>query len=315
MWRFTAIIFLCSVAVSRLALADPGALSSNDWTVRSSSGDVSAATVGPDNWRSIKTGKTLTAPFSIRTAATGQAILIRGDDTLLVAPQSVIEVRAASHSDAGLITRILQSIGSLVYQVEKRPQQRFEVKTPYLVSVVKGTTFTISVTEREAVVSLEEGSLEILGKDGAHRGLLKPGEIARSKQGTNHIEMSNAQAQRSQWGAWHPANTKRDAGNSKRRGLDVARMQVPAHALHSPGLSGSAPGRSGFAPGLSGSAPGRSGFAPGLSGSAPGRSGFAPGLSGTAPGRSGFAPGLSGTAPGRSGSAPGLSGTAPGLTK
>jgi hypothetical protein len=190
---------------------------------------------------------------------------------LLVAPESVIEVRATRRSDAGLITRILQSIGSLVYEVEKRPQQRFEVETPYLVSVVKGTTFTISVTEREAVVSLEEGSLEILGKDGAHRGLMRPGEIARSKQGTNHIEMSNAQSQRSQWGSWHPANAKQNVGGSKRRGLDVARMQVPAHALHSPGLSGSAPGRTGFAPG-------RSGFAPGLSGSAPGLSGTAPGL-------------------------------------
>ena len=271
MWRFSILIVLCAVTVSRLALADPNSQSANEWTVRSSSGEVSVATPGPDNWRSIKTGQTLTAPFSIRTAATGQAILIRGDDTLLVAPESVIEVRATRRSDAGLVTRILQSIGSLVYQVEKRPQQRFEVETPYLVSVVKGTTFTISVTEREAVVSLEEGSLEILGKDGARRGLLKPGEIARSKQGTNHIEMSNAQSQRSQWGSWHPANAKQDAGDSKRRGLDVARMQVPAHALHSPGLSGAAPG-------LSGSAPGRSGFAPGRSGVAPGQSGFAPGL-------------------------------------
>ena len=284
MWRFTILVFLCSVTVSRLALADPGSLSANEWTVRSTSGDVSAATIGPDDWRSIKTGQTLTAPFSVRTAATGQAILIRGDDTLLVAPKSVIDVRAARHSDAGLITRILQTIGSLVYQIEKRPQQHFEVETPYLVSVVKGTTFTISVTEREAVVSLEEGSLEVLSKDGTRRGLLKPGEIARSKQGTNHIEMSNAQSQRSQWGAWHPANAKQNAGDNKRRELDVARMQVPAHALHSPGLSGSAPGLSGAAPGLSGTAPGLSGTAPGLSGTAPGLSGTAPGLSGTAPG-------------------------------
>lgn len=291
MWRFTIIVFLCSLTVSRLALADPGSLSINEWTVQSSSGDVFAATIGPDNWRTIKPGQTLTAPFSVRTAVTGQAILIRGDDTLLVAPKSVIEVRAARHSDAGLITRILQTIGSLVYQVEKRPRQRFEVETPYLVSVVKGTTFTISVTEHETLVSLEEGSLEVLSNDGTHRGLMKPGEMARSKQGANHIEVSNAQLQRSQWGAWHPANTRRGVRDSKRRGLDVARMQVPAHALHSPGLSGTAPGLSGFAPGLSGFAPGRSGIAPG-------RSGITPGLSGTAPGLSGTAPGLSGTAPG-----------------
>ena len=291
MWRFTILVFLCSVSVSRLALADPGSLSANKWTVQSSAGDVSAATTGPDNWRSIKPGQTLTAPFSIRTAATGQAILIRGDDTLLVAPKSVIEVRAASHSDAGLITRILQTIGSLVYQVEKRPRQRFEVETPYLVSVVKGTTFTISATEHETLVSLEEGSLEVLSNDGTHRGLMKPGEMARSKQGANRIEVSNVQLQRSQWGSWHPANARRGAGGSKRRGLDVARMQVPAHALHSPGLSGTAPGLSGFALGRSGIAPGRSGIAPG-------RSGITPGLSGTAPGLSGTAPGLSGTAPG-----------------
>ena len=284
MRRFTILVFLCSVSVSSLALADPGSLSANEWTVQSSSGDVSAATTGLDNWRSIKPGQTLTAPFGIRTAATGQAILIRGDDTLLVAPKSVIEVRAASHSDAGLITRILQTIGSLVYQVEERPRQRFEVETPYLVSVVKGTRFTISVTEHETLVSLEEGSLEVLSNDGTHRGLMKPGEIARSKQGANRIEVSNAQLQRSQWGSWHPANARRGAGDSKRRGLDVARMQVPTHALHSPGLSGTAPGLSGFALGRSGIAPGRSGIIPGRSGIIPGLSGTAPGLSGTAPG-------------------------------
>jgi len=242
MWRCIILVFLCSLAPTGLVFAESSPLSANQWSVQSSSGDVSTAAVGTDRWQRLETGHVLTSPFTIRTGPTGQVVLVRGDDTVLVSPGSELEVQAARYSDAGLITRILQSIGSLVYKVEKRTRQRFEVETPYLVSVVKGTTFTISVSKRDTVVSLQEGSLEVLSIDGSQRALMEPGEIARTIQGMRGIDVINVQPQRSQWGSWHPANTKRDAGHRTKPGSNVARVHASVHARHSSDRSGSATG-------------------------------------------------------------------------
>ena len=303
MWRSVVRVLFIALIFSSSASADSSSLSANRWTVQIHSGDVSVSSVGATDWRIPEPGQVLSAPFHIRTGSTGEMILFRGEDTLLVSPESRIEVRAVEHSpDTGLVTKILQAVGSLVYQVEKRSRQRFEVHTPYLVSVVKGTTFTISVTENDTSVSLDEGSLEVLSKDGLHRALLNPGEIARHEKGMGAIRVSDGALKQSQWGAWHPANARRDKAGDKRSRLDVSNWR------HAPHVSGIAPGRSGTAPGRSGMAPGLSGLAPGLAGTAPGRSG-------TAPGRLGITPGRSGTAPGRLGITPGRSGTAPGKNK
>ncbi len=317
MWRSVVRALFIALVFASSASADSSSPSANRWTVQFHSGDVSVSSVGATDWRTPEPGQVLSAPFHIRTGATGEMILLRGEDTLLVSPESRIEVRAVEHSpDIGLVTRIQQAVGSLVYQVEKRSRQRFEVHTPYLVSVVKGTTFTISVTEHDTSVSLNEGSLEVLSKDGLHRALLKPGEIARHEKGMGAIRVSDGTLKQSQWGAWHPANARHDTAGDKRSRPDVSLWRHAPHASGTaPGRSGTAPGRSGIAPGRSGTAPGRSGTAPGRSGTAPGRSGIAPGRSGTAPGRSGIAPGRSGMLRGRSGMAPGRSGIAPGKNK
>jgi len=312
----TIFVFLCSFISSGLALADSGALSANDWGVQSSSGDVFTTPGGTDGQRRLETGQLLTAPFSIRTGPTGQVTLVRGDDAVLVSPGSELEVQAATQSEAGLVTRILQSIGSLVYQVEKRAKQRFEVETPYLVSVVKGTTFTISVTKRDAVVSLQEGSLEILGIDGSHRALMEPGEIARTIQGARGIEVINAVPQRSQWGSWHPANAKIDAGDSAKSGLHVARTHAPARTKHSPDRSDSAPGKKHTPHGQSRTPHGISQVSPGVSRTPPGRSRISSEFSRTPPVRSRIPPVVrSLTAPGLSRTPPGLSRTPPGRNK
>lgn len=300
MWRsFVRTLFVTLVFASS-ASADSASDSANRWSVQTLSGDIFVASVGQEDWYSPESGQVLNAPFRIRTGATGSVILARGEDTLLVAPQSRIEIQAAQDSpDDGLMTRILQAIGSLVYQVEKRPRQRFEVHTPYLVSVVKGTTFTISVSESDTAVSLDEGSLEVLSKDGLDRALLKPGELARHGKGMGGIQVSDTTLQRSHWGRWHPGNATLDTAGDRQTQIDVAQLQ------YVPGVPGHANGQPGTAPDPADTAPGLAGTAPGLAGTAPGLAGTAPGLGGMPPGLMGLTPGLSGTGPGKSGAAPG----------
>ncbi len=45
----------------------------------------------------------------------------------------------------GLSTTIVQQAGSILLEVEKRNVRHFEVETPYLAAVVKGTQFRVSV--------------------------------------------------------------------------------------------------------------------------------------------------------------------------
>ncbi len=52
-------------------------------------------------------------------------------------------MRIPESGDDG-VRQDFQAIGSLLFKVEKRTTQHFEVETPYLTAVVKGTTFTVS---------------------------------------------------------------------------------------------------------------------------------------------------------------------------
>lgn len=102
------------------ASAESSSPSANQWTVQSRSGEVFFASARTDEWQNPEARQVLSASFTIRTGATGETVLVRGEDALLIAPESRIEVQGAEHStDSGLVTRIPQAIGSLVYQVER----------------------------------------------------------------------------------------------------------------------------------------------------------------------------------------------------
>jgi hypothetical protein len=90
-----------------------------------------------------------------------------------------VEIPEAA-ADGQLIGRMIQHRGSVFYDVETRPleQLRLTVETPYLVAVVKGTQFNVSVVNEATTISLFEGTLEIRTPDGLQSIQLNAGEIA-----------------------------------------------------------------------------------------------------------------------------------------
>ncbi len=80
--------------------------------------------------------------------------------------------------DDGVRTKIVQAMGSLLFKVEKRANQHFEVETPYLAAVVKGTTFTVSVDGETSAVHVVEGAVEVTALATGQVGLVKPGYTA-----------------------------------------------------------------------------------------------------------------------------------------
>lgn len=69
-------------------------------------------------------------------------------------------------------------MGSLLFKVEKRASQHFEVETPYLAAVVKGTTFSVSVDGEASAVHVVEGAVEVKALATGQVGLIKPGYTA-----------------------------------------------------------------------------------------------------------------------------------------
>lgn len=163
-----AVVGLIFAAASNLAVAgDPAA-----WNVRSVSGQAEIQTPG-GAWRPLETGKSVAVGDSIRTGNDGRAVIARDDESVTIAANGSFEIKPAS---TGMLTSVFQKIGTMMYKVHKRPDRHFEVGTPYLVAVVKGTTFTVSVDGNGSAVHVTAGLVEVGGLNGRDKLLLNPGQ-------------------------------------------------------------------------------------------------------------------------------------------
>ena len=130
----------------------------------------------------VEVDSTIALPSRILTGTDGNLVIKQAETSISVAPDSEIEIPEAA-ADGQLIARIVQHRGNVFYDVAKREVSRFRVETPYLVAVVKGTQFNVAVGADNTMISLFEGSLEILTPDETDLIQLDAGEIAvRSRE-------------------------------------------------------------------------------------------------------------------------------------
>jgi len=144
-----------------------------NWTMSESSGPVTVASSGMV--RAASRGSTLSAGDVISTGAKGRAVIVRGQEYLVVAPNS--RIRVADPAQSGGMTQIIEQIGNVVFKIRKMATPHFAVETPFLAAVVKGTTFSVTVTESGASVQVIEGRVEVETRDGGARYLVLPGDI------------------------------------------------------------------------------------------------------------------------------------------
>ncbi|MGC1824959.1 MAG: FecR family protein [Pseudolabrys sp.] len=146
------------------------------WRVSKSSGDVWMTTSGVQE-ASLTSEATLKPGDSIRTGRSGRVLLTRGEETILISPNSVIAL--PEQQKDGLSTTIIEQAGSVLIQAEKRNVKHFQVETPYLAAVVKGTQFRVSVTERGGSVEVIEGRVEVADFKTGQFALVLPGQAAK----------------------------------------------------------------------------------------------------------------------------------------
>ncbi len=159
---------ILSIGMSNFAKAD-------EWQVEKMSGDVWVITDTPSKVALTKATK-LKNGDKIRTGQRGRVLLKRNKETILVSPNSVIGLPKTPSANGKTI--ILQQAGEIFLDVEKRNVKHFEVSTPFLAAVVKGTRFSISVNEKSAQVNVQSGKVEVSEFKTGQFVLVKPGQSA-----------------------------------------------------------------------------------------------------------------------------------------
>jgi hypothetical protein len=212
-WRVLTMALALGAATSALA-ADAGA-----WLVSKSSGEVWMTTTGAQP-ASLGQDEVLKPGDTIRTGRNGRVLLTRGEETILISPNSVIGLPAMAKD--GLETTIVQRAGSILLDVEKRNVKHFEVETPYLAAVVKGTNFRVSVNAASTSVGVLRGQVEVAD--------FKSGQIAQVMPGQMATAFANGKAGLSLSGS----GTFNPIEQGKPRASSFERITVPKSGLASP---------------------------------------------------------------------------------
>ena len=162
----------------------------DSWRISKSSGDVSVSTDGLQPV-ALTNGMTLQAGASIRTGQNGRVLLTRGNETILISANSAVSI--PKDKKEGLSTTILQQAGSILLEVEKRGTNHFEVETPHISAVVKGTRFHVTVNPNDTRVGVFKGQVEVTDAKSGQYVLINAGQSASvSTQGADGLSVSGS---------------------------------------------------------------------------------------------------------------------------
>ncbi|WP_286221196.1 FecR domain-containing protein [Marinobacter apostichopi] len=130
-----------------------------------------------DAWQPLNAGDALKVPVEIQTGPDSSVQIGQSGTFFDVSAETRLHLSTNDASSDGLISRVKQWFGTVFYDVERQPDT-FKVETPFLVSTVKGTQFTIVSTDEASFVTLKEGRLEVVDNKTGTRRILNPGDIA-----------------------------------------------------------------------------------------------------------------------------------------
>lgn len=224
----------CAFAAALILGTACGASAADDgvWSVGKATGEVWVATSGAQQV-SLSQQEALKPGDTIRTGRNGRVLLVRGEETILISPNSVVGL--PTESKEGLSTTIIQQAGSILLEVEKRNVKHFEVETPYLAAVVKGTQFSVTVNAGSTKVGVLRGQVEVSDFKTGQIAQVLPGQAATVfEHGKPGLSLSGA-------GTFNPIEHGKPRASSIERvpvpksGLSAPRNAANGHAVHALG--------------------------------------------------------------------------------
>ena len=162
-----------ALIVQTFAVASTAETAAPSWLIVQKAGEVSVSTGGffPV---ALKPEAVLPDGAVVTTGATGRAILRRGAEQIALDPKSRIVLAAGSSNS----TYVRQDAGSAFFSIGKRRAPHFEVDTPFLAAIVKGTAFRVNVNGAGAAVHVSEGAVEVATVYRSAVTLVRPGASA-----------------------------------------------------------------------------------------------------------------------------------------
>ncbi|PCJ61526.1 MAG: hypothetical protein COA65_00770 [Rhodospirillaceae bacterium] len=155
------------------ARRDPNASQPKAWSITNYIGDVRVRIATGATWKPLAKTTTRIAPgMQVKTGANGRFVLKQGKDVITVSSNSEIEIPTKG-SDS-----IFQSLGKVLFDMDRRPERRFSVGTPYLAAVIKGTIFTVNVDALGSSVDVHEGAVQVASLKGGNITIIRPGQRA-----------------------------------------------------------------------------------------------------------------------------------------
>lgn len=211
----------CALVAALILGMASGASAADDgvWSVSKSSGEVWLSADGAQPVSLSQEG-TLKPGDTIRTGRNGRVLLVRGEETILISPNSVVGLPAEKKE--GLSTTIIQQAGAILLEVEKRNVKHFEVETPYLAAVVKGTQFSVTVGAGSTKVGVLRGQVEVSDFKTGQIAQVLPGQAATAfAHGKPGLSLSGT-------GTFNPIE------HGKPRASTIERVPVPKSGLSAP---------------------------------------------------------------------------------
>jgi hypothetical protein len=175
--RFKTKVLCAAVLAAASMLARQALASDASWHVAKSSGEVFISSTEAPQPVSLTSDAEVNPGQTIRTGENGMLLLVRGEESMLVSPNAVIEIPKENRD--GMSTTIMERAGSVLVKAEKRKVNHFEVVTPYLAAVVKGTQFRVSAEGGGSSVEVLEGQVDVSGFRSGEQILLLPGQTAK----------------------------------------------------------------------------------------------------------------------------------------
>lgn len=172
MRHLVAALVLAGAAL--LATVPAGAQSGSTgqvWSIMKRSGMVGVRTVRGQFNPTVEVGAIVNPGDMIETGPSGRVLLGHGADTVVVAENSILQVPLEERQG----TVVLHHRGEAVYDVERKPGQRFDVETPQLTAVVKGTHFLVRVDARGSFLSVDHGLVQVTDPRTGQMVLVDPG--------------------------------------------------------------------------------------------------------------------------------------------
>src|SRR6266481_6158104 len=207
-------ILAMALALGAASIAHAG--DGEAWSISKSSGEVWMTTTGAQTV-SLSQQDVLKPGDTIRTGRNGRILLVRGAETILVSPNSVIGL--PTENKDGLSTTIVQQAGSILLEVEKRNVKHFEVETPYLAAVVKGTQFSVTIKAASTSVDVRRGQVEVSDFRSGQTAQVMPGQVATAfAHGKPGLSLSGS-------GTFNPIE------QGKPRASSIERVPVPKSGL------------------------------------------------------------------------------------